>query len=194
MSYVLGFLGDCALVTWLSLPLLLANMLPVVLGGGRPMDFGWCAGDGRRLLGDGKTWQGFFGGVFFGVLTTWTLAMLALTPGGMPSLYRIWEIDDFQFIRHMGWLALGALLGDLTKSLIKRRIGFDRGQPWFLVDQFDAVAGAFLLSWMFDRQWFTGNFIASRGPALMFMLLVYLVGHQILSRWAHANHLKLVPH
>ncbi len=55
-------------------------------------------------------------------------------------------------------LSSGALLGDMTKSFFKRRLGIERGGKMFLVDQLDFVAGAWILTYLFDRQWFTANF------------------------------------
>src|SRR2546427_13302198 len=50
------------LAFWFLLPAYVANPMAVVSGGGTPMDFGRTLRDGRRLLGDGKTWRGFAGG------------------------------------------------------------------------------------------------------------------------------------
>ena len=49
------------------IPALLPNSAAVLFGGGTPIDFGrsW---RGARILGDGKTWRGLFGGVFAGVI------------------------------------------------------------------------------------------------------------------------------
>jgi len=50
---------------WLMLPALIPNSAAVLFGGGGPMDLGksW---RGKRVLGDGKTWRGFFGGSLAG--------------------------------------------------------------------------------------------------------------------------------
>src|SRR2546427_1069996 len=50
------------LAFWFLLPAYVANPMAVVFGGGTPMDFGRTLRDGRRLLGDGKTWRGVMGG------------------------------------------------------------------------------------------------------------------------------------
>ncbi|MFH0818351.1 MAG: CDP-archaeol synthase, partial [Candidatus Micrarchaeota archaeon] len=49
-------------------PAYVANASPVILGGGPPIDFGKNFYDKKRILGDGKTWRGFFMGVFSGTL------------------------------------------------------------------------------------------------------------------------------
>jgi len=71
----------------LMLPAYLANSSAVVLGGGPPVDMGKEFGD-ARLLGDGKTWRGFFGGTLSGFV----LAMImnevlvrGLLPESQPS-------------------------------------------------------------------------------------------------------------
>jgi CDP-2,3-bis-(O-geranylgeranyl)-sn-glycerol synthase len=44
-------------------------------------------------------------------------------------------------------LGLGALVGDMAESFIKRRMGFDRGAHLFLMDQLDYIFGAFFFAW-----------------------------------------------
>ncbi len=53
---------------WLMLPAYLPNSFAAVFGGGKPIDGGRTLKDGRRILGDGKTYRGLFSGIFFGVL------------------------------------------------------------------------------------------------------------------------------
>jgi len=55
-----------ATALWAMLPAYVPNNVAVVAGGGRPIDGGrtW---NGRRLLGDGKTWRGTAAGVLAGV-------------------------------------------------------------------------------------------------------------------------------
>lgn len=51
----------------LILPAYFANSIPVLLGGGAPIDGGKKWNDKQRLFGDGKTVRGFFAGVLAGV-------------------------------------------------------------------------------------------------------------------------------
>ena len=53
---------------WFIFPDYIANASPVILGGGLSMDLGRNFIDNRRLLGDGKTYRGFFGGILAGML------------------------------------------------------------------------------------------------------------------------------
>jgi CDP-2,3-bis-(O-geranylgeranyl)-sn-glycerol synthase len=53
---------------WLMIPAYLANPFAAVFGGGKPIDGGRTYKDGRRILGDGKTYRGLFSGIFCGFL------------------------------------------------------------------------------------------------------------------------------
>jgi CDP-2,3-bis-(O-geranylgeranyl)-sn-glycerol synthase len=88
--------------------------------------------DGRRILGDGKTTYGFLGGLAVGTL-------IGLLQGvGAGSLR--WHLS-------LGFLlALGALLGDLLGSFIKRRWGIKRGGAAPGLDQLSFVVLALLLA------------------------------------------------
>ena len=130
---------------WIMVPAYVANAGAVPFGGGKPVDFGKCARDGHRYLGDGKTWRGFIDGVVVGILF-----------GGL----QIFLVDIF----HWDWLpqhtlvtiialAVGALLGDMVKSFFKRRVGKDRGQKWPVADMYDLVAGSLVLMALFAWQW-----------------------------------------
>ena len=132
---------------WLMLPAYIANPTAVLFGGGKPIDFGKNFPDGRRILGDGKTYRGLFGGAACGIIAG-MLQRLG-SPGGifvMPSTTAIIT------------LSFGALFGDIVKSFFKRRLGFERGEKLPLIDQLDFVAGAWVLTYVFDPQWFAENF------------------------------------
>ncbi|MEN3051252.1 MAG: CDP-2,3-bis-(O-geranylgeranyl)-sn-glycerol synthase [Candidatus Methanosuratincola petrocarbonis] len=104
------------------MPAFIANSVPVLARGRHPMDFGKSMVDGRRVLGDGKTFEGFLAGLFMGTLS-----------GAL-----------FGYPIHSFLLALGALSGDILGAFIKRRIGIERGHPAPLLDQLDFVVGALL--------------------------------------------------
>ncbi|MCC6012798.1 MAG: CDP-2,3-bis-(O-geranylgeranyl)-sn-glycerol synthase [Candidatus Verstraetearchaeota archaeon] len=111
----------------LILPAYIANATPVIFKGKKPIDFGKNFIDGKRIFGDGKTFEGFLSGLFFGTLT------------GI--------IMGFPFRGFI--LSFGALVGDLIGAFIKRRLGIPRGRPAPLLDQLDFVFGALLLSSIF---------------------------------------------
>jgi CDP-2,3-bis-(O-geranylgeranyl)-sn-glycerol synthase len=106
----------------LILPAYIANSIPVLFKGKHPIDFGKNFSDGKRILGDGKTFEGFIFGLAFG-----TLAGAVV---GYPL--------------HSFLLALGALGGDIAGAFVKRRIGIPRGSPAPVLDQLDFIMGALL--------------------------------------------------
>lgn len=113
------------IAVWFILPAYCANAAPVIFGklfkGKFPIDFGkkW---NKKPILGQGKTWPGFLGGILVG-------ALIGLLQGRL-------------FAGLL--LGIGALAGDLVESLIKRRIGIASGKPWPVADQLDFVIGALL--------------------------------------------------
>lgn len=128
---------------WFIFPAYIANAFPLVLGGGKPADFGKNFIDGNRILGDGKTIRGFFFGFWGGILIG-RFQMFLISRPGFPSGLQIpvwgWEIVLL--------LTVGSLLGDLIASFIKRRLGIRRGQSAPLLDQLDFAIGAILLASM----------------------------------------------
>jgi len=115
---------------WFILPAYVANATPVVLGGGRPIDAGKKFTDGRPIFGAGKTVQGFLAGLVAGTF----VGLLQGIAAGTLSRYLA-----------LGFLlALGALLGDLLGSFIKRRLGIKRGGLAPGLDQLSFVVVALL--------------------------------------------------
>jgi len=113
-------------------PAYCANAMPVIVGGGLPMDFGRNFADGRPVFGKNKTFRGFFSGLVAG-----TVAGLAESAVFGTRFFPVW----------LGvLLSLGALLGDLLGAFLKRRIGLAPGELLPVVDQIDFIAGALLLS------------------------------------------------
>lgn len=133
--------------SWLMLPAYIANPTAVVFGGGKPIDFGKNWRDGRRILGDGKTFRGLLGGIACGIIIG--LIQMQISP--------LWYLGIFT-LTSVITLSIGALLGDIIKSFFKRRLGLKRGAKFPLVDQLDFVVGAWILTYIFDPVWFTDNF------------------------------------
>lgn len=132
---------------WLMLPAYLSNMLPVFVGGGAPIDGGRVWKDGRRMLGDGKSWRALLLAPPLAALLTGILDWLAD--------HTAW--GDIGFPGWGGWpvwfglaygLALGALVGDAVESFAKRRTGRDRGEKWIPFDQLDFVVGGLVFGFL----------------------------------------------
>lgn len=122
---------------WYILPAYFANASPVIFRGKKPIDFGKNFTDGRRILGDGKTWRGFFGGLCAGVLVGIIQYYLK------PDFY-----GSFSLALKLAFaLSFGALLGDLVGSFVKRRVGMERGYPAVGLDQWGFLISALVLAY-----------------------------------------------
>ena len=140
----MGLLLTALSALWLMLPAYLANMLPVFVGGGPPIDLGRKWRDGRRILGDGKTWRGLLLAPLVAALLTGGLQWLVdHTAWGAEHGFPGWGPSPWWFpLAYM--LGFGALAGDAIESFFKRRTGRERGERWFPFDQLDFVVGALL--------------------------------------------------
>jgi len=132
---------EIAYALWFILPAYIANAFPVILGGGLAIDMGRKLPDGKPIFGSHKTVRGFIAGLIAGILTS-VVQTVALQ-------YSTWSdfVLPFQFNILIGsMIALGALVGDLVHSFIKRRMGLVEGSPLPVADQLDFVLGAILFS------------------------------------------------
>ena len=138
------------LALWLGLPAWIANATPVLLGGGKPIDGGRILSDGHRLFGDGKTIRGFFVGVFFGPLTGIGQIIAAPYLSPLMEMY-VTVTPEMQHVLYMTLpaaflLSVGALLGDLVGSFLKRRINVKSGNPSPVLDQIGFILMALILA------------------------------------------------
>ena len=101
------------------------NASALLFKGRRQIDLGKVFIDGKPIFGSGKTFKGFFLGLVVGVFT-----------GSM--------VGNSVIVSFL--TSLGALLGDLMGAFIKRRISIKPGGPMPVLDQFDFMLGATLLS------------------------------------------------
>lgn len=106
----------------IALTCYVANAMPVlvakIIKHRHPIDFGRYLSNGHRVLGDGKSIEGFISGVIAGVC----VGYLA-------------ELKGILMITEAFVLSLGAMTGDVMGSFIKRRIGLKSGDPAPLLDQ-----------------------------------------------------------
>lgn len=163
------------------LPAYLPNSAAVVTGGGPPIDGGrtW---RGARVLGDGKTWRGAAGGIGAGVL-------LALALNGVVEAIGVHWLPMFSVRAAVG-LSVGAVLGDMAASFIKRRTGRERGAPFPVVDQLDFLAGALVVGLLVDPAWMLSTFTAA---GVVFVLVVTPLVHLGANRVAYWAGLKDEP-
>jgi len=152
---------------WFILPAYVANASAKLIGGGTPVDFGKNWKDGKRILGDGKTWRGLLFGAFIGMIAGFGLAVAAKYIA--LSEFAFLKLSDFEgfplMIPIVFSICFGALVGDAVESFFKRRIGKNRGEDWFFFDQIDFIAGALLFSFLLsvilhisgilDSNWFS---------------------------------------
>lgn len=110
-------------------PAYCANAMPVLAGGGRPLDFGRKFFDGKPILGQNKTLRGFFAGLIVGTL-------VGLGETGLFGYHILFGLA----------LSLGALFGDLAGAFLKRRLGIAPGGLLPVIDQIDFALGAALFS------------------------------------------------
>ncbi len=153
------------------IPAMIANSLAVVFGGGPPIDQGesW---KGKRILGDGKTWRGLFGGGvsagIVGIILYFVLEpFLSLYPSSLKAVVIVFS------------LSFGALFGDIAASFIKRRKNISRGGRSPLMDKYDFIIGAFLLAGIVNPRWFYRVFFEGSG---WLGTLIIIVGVPFLHR------------
>jgi CDP-2,3-bis-(O-geranylgeranyl)-sn-glycerol synthase len=154
---------------WLIIPAYVANGCAALIGGGIPIDFGKKYKDGKRILGDGKTWRGLIIGTLLGMIGGFACSVAA----------KYWSIYDFSLelsdftgfplmIPIVFSISFGALLGDIIESFFKRRRGIQRGKDWIPFDQLDFILGVLFFSFFMagliqilgltDGNWFFETF------------------------------------
>jgi CDP-2,3-bis-(O-geranylgeranyl)-sn-glycerol synthase len=123
----------------LLLLILIANGVPLVAAlvcgdwGARPLDGGRTLADGHRLLGNSKTWRG----AVLAPLVTGVAALPLLLPMGIGVL-----------------VGIGAMLGDLLTSFVKRRLGMASSSRALGLDQIpEALLPSLLVAASLELSW-----------------------------------------
>jgi len=135
------------------LPAYLANMMPLMIYSipiAKPLfkyriDFGYKLGR-EDLFGKNKTWAGLISGVIGGLVGGYIMFLIVFTyfPIGNDDIYKI-LLNDMIYGVIIGF---GALIGDLVKSFLKRRLTIKSGKPWWIFDQIDFILGAYIFSFL----------------------------------------------
>ncbi len=117
------------------LPALVGNAAPLVsrnlLRGKKltPIDGGRRLKDGQHIFGENKSWEGFIAGVVSGLLIGLLYFLLFNNA--------LWIVIGFL-------MGLGAMIGDLLNSFVKRRLKIKPGEPFIPWDQLSFLYIAFL--------------------------------------------------
>lgn len=150
-------------------PAYISNASMVFTGGGKPIDGGRNFRDGRRILGDHKTWNGLKGPLYIGIPISFFLfllfnvlwlpireVVLESLAQGQYILYSNVEVFKYYFIGGefpINFIILiiriilasyGAVIGDLIGSFLKRRVNIGSGAPFWIIDQLDFALCALL--------------------------------------------------
>lgn len=176
------------LAIWLGLPAWIANSMPVLFGGGPPIDGGRVFRDGHRVLGDGKTIRGFIVGVLLGTLTGVGQYLAASYLQPIMELYVI-VTPEMASILYMPipaafLLSVGALMGDLVGSFFKRRIDIKSGNPAPVLDQLGFIIMALV---------FAAPFIQAGPVYVIILVTVTLAIHWISNAMGYLLGLKKHP-
>ncbi len=157
------------------LPPYVANAVPVIFGGGVPIDFKKTAWDGRRILGDGKTYKGLIAGIVFGVAI---------------GVVEYVAFSNFLLLLTSILSSIGAMLGDIAGSFIKRRMNFERGKPSLVMDQILFIVFAIIIAYPLMLQTFQS--LLSIGSLSLILVITYIM-HRIMNIIANILGLKKVP-
>ncbi|WP_276280212.1 CDP-2,3-bis-(O-geranylgeranyl)-sn-glycerol synthase [Halorussus caseinilyticus] len=180
----MGVFETVAVALWAMLPAYVPNNAAVLAGGGRPIDAGrtW---NGRRLLGDGKTWRGTAVGTLAGAALALVLNAVEPTASDLLGV----GLPTFPAGVALA-LPAGAMLGDIAASFLKRRTGRQRGAAFPGVDQLDFVVFALLLAFLADPAWFGDVFTVQ---VLVVVVVVTPLLHLVTNAIAYALGLKDEP-
>ncbi len=169
---------------WILLPAYTPNNFAVIFGGGKPIDLGKNFVDGRRILGDGKTFRGFF----FGLVGGLTVAHVQLAIERIAN-FRIYSSLSYgEFLVLVALLSSGALIGDMIGSFLKRRLGIERGGKAPILDQLDFLVFSLLIASNFNAFWKIFDW-----GTLIIALLITPPLHVLTNRLAYLLKLKDVP-
>lgn len=143
------------------------TMMPVILAGisnmvvvkrkwfqkrAKPMDGGKELKDGKRILGNNKTWLGFFTMIGCSIVTHIVWGLICRLFTGMQSMNQLYLCYENTLLYNT---VVGAVMGvaymvfELPNSFIKRRLdipdgktekGF-KGKLFFVIDQLDSMFG-----------------------------------------------------
>ena len=161
-------------------PLGLANMFPTYVKGvfkklAVPVDFGKIY-RGQPLFGKTKTWRGLLFAMIGGEIAFLLLQWFCTFDGFKNSVV---FFDASQLPWWLGFLlGLGAIIGDLIESFVKRRFKKEPSSRWFPWDNIDYLVGGFVvLAFFVDVVWY--NYLAILVVGLVLHVLFNLLGYAL---------------
>ncbi len=158
------------------LPAYVANGSPVLFGkGSRPLDFKMKI-KGKRILGDNKTMRGTALGIASGIV---------VGAAEYPLFNMLVSISFYHLIAMVSLLSIGALIGDILGSFIKRRVGVSSGKHFPVLDQYGFFVAALLLA--SPLGYLPGAY------GLLFLFVLTGVLHVLTNRGAYKLGIKSVP-
>lgn len=174
------------LAFFILVPSFVTNGMMVIVGKIKgipryPLDGGRTFKDGERILGDGKSWNGFIGGWITGTLISaaicWWFFQLILRAEDYSMLVFATQDYVLNFIASglnptTYWLsqifiALGSPVGDAIGSFFKRRRKRKRGEAFLFWDQNDFIilSGLIALIW-YPLSWYYWIFLLLITPLI----------------------------
>ena len=150
----------------------LASKVPWLSKWQTPLDFGKNY-QGKRILGDSKTWRGLVAGMVLAGLVSCAEWLVFYRPHHISFVGLALTIFSGML------MGFGALAGDAVESFFKRRVGVKPGDSWFPFDQIDYIIGGLLVTFPFAI-WRPGIivriFILYFGLHLLLSYIAYLLG------------------
>jgi CDP-2,3-bis-(O-geranylgeranyl)-sn-glycerol synthase len=179
---MIDFWFEFVKAVFILFPAYAANGFPPLARGSLSIDFKKKLYDGNRILGDGKTIEGFsiglLAGTFVGILESSVIPLI----NSYASVWNV-QIPTMNFL--IGFMiSLGTLCGDLGGSFIKRRLGLERGKEVLFLDQWNFVIGSIIFVFMFTEItiWM-----------MLIMLVITFVIHRIANIVGHRLKVKREP-
>ena len=133
---------------WILFPATAANVFPPLFKGRTPVDLGRNL-KRHRIFGPGKTFKGAFVGILAGTIVGAAETLLAPSINAYAANFGVVFPTMTFFVGFM--IALGAVVGDMAGSFLKRRLNLERGAKVPLLDQLDFVIGAIVFSYFFTE-------------------------------------------
>jgi len=183
---------DLVRITVVLLPAMTANTFAPFFGGGLPVDLGRARKDGRRYLGDGKTWRGLIGGITYAALLGMVLFLILGLTGVTDLRDSFWgpfPLNIFIILI----LPVGSLFGDMLGSFIKRGLNRPRGKKTPLLDQWDYIIGTVLFILPFYPWWYDTFIADSTWIASLIFLVVAFLAHTVANRIGYWIGVKKEP-